>query len=211
MKRRPEREIILDKLRETVESCQACVLRKNCERSVMGDGNPFAEIMFVGANPSFSGGNITGKNFTGVSGRRFFSHLADEGIDREECYVTNVLKCAAYINSLSETQVERSLTACRSHFLAELSLIKPRTVIILGTTPFYAIMNIFGCNSEKFRPGDCIAFEDFDAFMMNHPSYYINHGHEEEMKDHVAALKKYLAWRVGQTKSRPRHIIQANT
>jgi DNA polymerase len=176
----------------------------------MGDGNPFAETMFVGANPSFSGGNVTGKNFTGVSGRGFFAYLADQGIDREECYVTNVLKCAAYINSLSEKQIDKSLQACRSHFLAELSLVRPRTVIALGNTPFLAITYIYGCSSEKFRPGDCIAFEDFDLFVMNHPSYYINHGHLEEMHTHVAALKKYFRWREGQTPVKPRHIKEVS-
>jgi uracil-DNA glycosylase len=151
MPRRAEKEIIIEKLRETVESCQACVLRKGCDRSVMGDGNPFAETMFVGANPSFSGGNITGKNFSGVSGRGFFAYLANQGIDREECYVTNVLKCAAYLNSLSEKQTARSLEACRSHFLAELGIVRPRTVVALGFTPFIAIAEIYGCSSEKFR------------------------------------------------------------
>ena len=196
---RTEKEIILDKLKESVDQCKACALRQGCDRTVTGDGNPWADIMFVGANPSFSGGNVTGKNFTGVSGKKFFTYMSEQVIDREECYVTNVLKCAAHLDAISEKQTERSLIACRSHFLAELNIIRPHVVVTLGRLPFMAITEIMGCTIEKFIPGDCIDFKEFDLFIMNHPSYYLNHGHEEDMKRHVGALKKYFRWRENAT------------
>lgn len=79
-------------LEEACENCQKCPLGQLRNKVVLERGNRQAKLMFVGEAP---GGreDETGIPFVGPAGQLFDRYLAAVGIDREEVYVCNILKC----------------------------------------------------------------------------------------------------------------------
>src|SRR4051812_15302418 len=78
-------------LRNRARHCEACPLYKNATQTVFGEGPVNAEIVFVGEQPGDQG-DRAGKPFVGPAGRILDRALADAGIDRAKCYVTNAVK-----------------------------------------------------------------------------------------------------------------------
>lgn len=81
-----------------------------------------------------------GQPFIGASGRLFFRLLAEEtGIERDECFVTNVVKCRPPANRTpSTTEIE----TCRPWLDEQLSSVSPRVVVTLGLVAARAVFGI---------------------------------------------------------------------
>ncbi len=78
-----------------------------------------------------------GAPFIGASGRFFFSLLKDEtGLSREECYVTNVVKCRPPVN---RTPTPSEIETCRPWLIQQLDRVAPRFILTLGNTAGRAI------------------------------------------------------------------------
>src|SRR3954471_10633457 len=81
----------LPQLREEAAGCKACELWKTGTQTVFGEGPASAEAMFVGEQPGDQE-DKAGRPFVGPAGKLFDKALADAGIDRDQGYVTNVVK-----------------------------------------------------------------------------------------------------------------------
>jgi DNA polymerase len=78
-----------------------------------------------------------GEPFIGRSGRLLFQLLSEEaGVEREECFVTNVVKCRPPAN---RTPTRQELATCRPWFLEQLEDCAPRVVLALGNTAARAV------------------------------------------------------------------------
>lgn|SRR5580700_8428485 len=81
----------LSEIRQAAAVCKACDLWKNATQTVLGEGKPGAVYMMVGEQPGDSE-DRKGHPFIGPAGRVLANALAEAGIDREDVYVTNVVK-----------------------------------------------------------------------------------------------------------------------
>lgn len=133
----------LDGLAAAVRTCRACPLWQPATQAVPGEGRPDARIVVVGEQPGDEE-DLTGRPFTGPAGRLFDRALADAGIDRGDCYVTNAVKHFKF-----EQRGKRRLhvrasaaeqRACRPWLERELSLLAPRAIVCLGATAASALM-----------------------------------------------------------------------
>lgn len=116
------------KLHKKYHTLSRCVLKKTAIQPVFGDGNPNADIVFIGEAPGKKE-DETGKPFVGAAGKFLAEMLAMIKMKREDIYITNIVKYRPPNNrdpELSEKQ------ACANWLHAELATIKPKLIVFLG-------------------------------------------------------------------------------
>lgn len=89
---KPLRTEPLDELRLDIVACSRCELGTERRNAVPGAGGSNARIMLIGEAPG-QNEDATGEPFVGKAGQRLDEWLAKVGIDRDDCFTTNVLKC----------------------------------------------------------------------------------------------------------------------
>lgn len=132
----------LNKIREVAAGCTACPLFRNATQTVFGEGPRNAEIVFVGEQPGDQEDRV-GHPFVGPAGQLLSRAMEEAGIDREKCYLTNVVKHFKWEprgkRRLHQTPNAQDVAACRPWMEAELSIIKPGILVCLGATAAKAI------------------------------------------------------------------------
>jgi DNA polymerase len=127
----------LTELREAAASCTGCPLYEPATQTVFGDGPRAATIMLIGEQPGDQE-DQAGEPFVGPAGRLLDKALAAAGIDRDACYVTNAVKHFKYKPAergkrrIHQTPSRTEVVACRPWLLAELTLVRPAIVVLLG-------------------------------------------------------------------------------
>jgi len=132
----PERPTLL-KLREAAAGCKACPLWKTGTQTVFGEGERTAKVMFVGEQPG-NDEDLQGKPFVGPAGKLLDQALEEAGINRDEVYVTNMVKHFKW-ESKNKRRIHkkpnaREIAACRPWLEAELEVVQPEVLVCLGAT-----------------------------------------------------------------------------
>jgi uracil-DNA glycosylase family protein len=133
----------LEELRKAAAGCTACDLYKTGTQVVFGEGPEDAEAMFVGEQPGDQEDKL-GRPFVGPAGKLLDKALADAGIDREQVYLTNVVKHFKWVargkRRIHQKPAWSEVAACRPWFDAELEAVQPRVLICLGATAAQALL-----------------------------------------------------------------------
>jgi uracil-DNA glycosylase len=136
-------QLTLPALREAAAGCRACDLYKTGTQTVFGEGAEHAEIMFVGEQPG-DREDIEGKPFVGPAGRVLDEALNAAGIDRRRVYVTNAVKHFKWkpqgTRRLHQKPNAAEINACRPWLDAEIAVVKPRILVLLGATAAQALL-----------------------------------------------------------------------
>ncbi len=135
----------LTSLRRAARGCRACDLWKHATQTVFGEGPSTAAIMFVGEQPGDQE-DLAGHPFVGPAGRLLDEALIEAGINRDEVYVTNVVKHFKW--SPAERGKRRihkkprysEIHACRPWLDAELNAVKPQVLVCLGATAAQSLL-----------------------------------------------------------------------
>ena len=132
----PERPT-LPRLREAAAGCKACPLWKTGTQTVFGEGERAAKVMFVGEQPG-NDEDLQGKPFVGPAGKLLDQALQEAGINRDEVYVTNMVKHFKWEpkgkRRIHKKPNAREIAACRPWLEAELEVIRPEVLVCLGAT-----------------------------------------------------------------------------
>lgn len=177
----------LDELKKGCEACRKCALGSSRKNSVFERGSRQAKLMLVGEAP---GGkeDETGIPFVGAAGQLLDKYLAAVGIDREEVYICNILKCRPPQNRdpLPEEQ-----EACMDHLRAQVRQVKPRMIVCLGRiaamrliSPDYKITKEHGVFQKK---------GNFLITAVYHPSALLRDPSKKEdmLKDMLRIAEEY--------------------
>src|SRR5919106_1593412 len=125
----------LESLRAAARSCQGCDLYKNATQTVFGEGPKDAAVMLVGEQPGDME-DRQGHPFVGPAGRLLDKALVETRIPRDEVYVTNAVKHFKWIwrgkRRLHQKPAIRQVTACKAWLEAEVEVLRPKIVILLG-------------------------------------------------------------------------------
>ncbi len=113
---------------DVVAGCTKCALAEGRTQVVFGSGSPSAELMFVGEAPGFHE-DKQGVPFVGAAGKLLSKLLAGIGIERNEVYIANVVKCRPPGN---RNPLPEEIEACEGHLFRQIELIQPRLVATLG-------------------------------------------------------------------------------
>ena len=118
----------LDVYAAQTATCTRCVLSEGRTQVVFGNGDPNADLMFVGEAPGFHE-DKQGIPFVGQAGKLLDQLLGGIGLTRENVYVANVLKCRPPGN---RDPMPDEIEACESHLFRQVELIQPKVVATLG-------------------------------------------------------------------------------
>jgi len=133
----------IDQLRSEAARCQACDLYKEATQTVFGEGAEHSRLMLVGEQPGDQE-DIQGHPFVGPAGRVLERGLDEAGIDRRRVYVTNAVKHFRFTRRgkrrLHEKPNASQVRACRPWLEAEIEVVKPRLLVLLGATAAQAVM-----------------------------------------------------------------------
>jgi uracil-DNA glycosylase len=133
----------LTALREASSSCRGCELWRLGTQTVFGEGRKAAAAMFVGEQPGDQE-DRSGRPFVGPAGRLFDEALAEAGIDRSAAYVTNAVKHfkwqARGKRRIHQKPNAAEVAACRPWLEAEISVVQPRVLVLLGATAAQSLL-----------------------------------------------------------------------
>jgi len=138
----PDR-LSLRAVRAAAETCRGCPLYADATQTVFGDGKLTSEVMLVGEQPGDQE-DLAGEPFVGPAGKLLDQALEEAGIDRSQTYVTNAVKHfkwkARGPRRIHDKPTWTETTACRPWLEAELTLVKPRALDLLGATAAQSLL-----------------------------------------------------------------------
>lgn len=133
---RQEKQKKLTQIARRIASCEVCTeLCRSCINPVPGEGDPEADIMFVGEAPGAQEDRL-GRPFVGASGKFLVEMLENIGLRREDVFITSILK---YRPPGNRDPKPDEIQASLPYLLEQIEVIDPRLVVFLGR---YS-MNIF--------------------------------------------------------------------
>lgn len=157
-------------LAEQVAVCTACGLHRGRTRTVFSRGSPGAEVAFVGEGPGFHE-DREGIPFVGKAGKLLDRMIAAMGLESEQVYVCNVVKCRPPDN---RTPLPEEAAACGPYLREQLLCVSPRVVVALGR----CAADWFGGPERGWR-GTWIQWESIPVMATYHPAYLLRN---EEQK-----------------------------
>ena len=177
----PERAS-LKSLREAAANCRGCHLWRYATQTVFGEGMKKSRVVFVGEQPGDKE-DRAGRPFVGPAGRELDRALEAVGIDRDEVYVTNVVKHFAFDERgkrrMHRTPKRFEIDACKPWLEEELRQVKPDALVLLGATAAKALLgSSFRITRERGRPLDSDLAELVVATA--HPSSILRQRSDEE-------------------------------
>ena len=116
-----------EELEKSIENCHQCKLGKTRQNIVFGVGNTKAKIMFIGEGPG-ADEDRTGTPFVGRAGKLMDMAFQAVGINREEVYIANVVKCRPPANRNPEAD---EAVACLNYLRNQVVLVKPEIIVLL--------------------------------------------------------------------------------
>ncbi len=118
----------LNELSVTASDCHLCGLAKTRNRVVFGVGNPHADVVFIGEAPGRDE-DIKGEPFVGRAGQLLDRMLGGIGLDREQVYIMNTIKCRPPNNRNPHVE---EVQACNLWFEQQLEILAPKVICLLG-------------------------------------------------------------------------------
>jgi uracil-DNA glycosylase len=125
---RGERHAALEQIASEVLDCTRCRLHEGRTRAVPGEGDPDTEVVFVGEGPGFNE-DREGRPFVGRAGGLLVRLLGSIGWQREDVFITNVVKCRPPDNRDPQPD---EIAACAPYLRRQLAALDPAVVVTLG-------------------------------------------------------------------------------
>lgn len=152
----------LPRLQQAVQACRGCELYADATQGVMGDGPSSASLMLIGEQPGDKE-DLAGEPFVGPAGQLLDQALTSAGIDPATVFRTNAVKHFRFSGTRGKQRIHQApsrahVVACQPWLLAELELVHPRGVVLLGAT---AGQSVFGASYRVHQArGQRLAWPD---------------------------------------------------
>ena len=135
----------MKKITISVENCKKCNLYKTRNKPVVGNGSLDAKILFIGEAPGYNE-DLQGKPFVGKAGEILDELLESIGLQRDEVYIANILKCHPTRN---RNPLKNEIEACTEHLDKQIKIIQPKIIVPLGNFASSFIFEKFGLKYDK--------------------------------------------------------------
>jgi uracil-DNA glycosylase family 4 len=123
-----DRAAALERLRGEVLPCTKCELSGSRTNTVFGEGNPQADVVFIGEAPG-ADEDAQGRPFVGKSGQLLTKIIGAIGFGRDDVFICNILKCRPPQN---RDPLPVEVAACEPHLKRQLAILQPRLICCLG-------------------------------------------------------------------------------
>lgn len=161
----------LQKIAKDLVNCKRCRLHKGRTNIVFGEGNPKADLVFVGEAPGEKE-DESGKPFIGRAGKLLTKMIESIGLTREDVFICNVVKSRPPENRNPE---DDEIQACSPFLFRQLDVIKPKVVVTLGKFAAQTLLQtdtpISQLRGEKFPYRGAKLIPTFHpAYLLRNPS-----------------------------------------
>ena len=164
---RPELDKMqLDELAATVAECTLCDLHKNRHKSVFGDGNRHAELMFIGEGPGRDE-DEQGIPFVGKAGQLLTKMIIAMQFTREEVYIANIVKCRPPEN---RNPTDEEAGKCLPYLNRQIDIVRPKVIVLLGAVPLKYLLGLSGITRIR---GTWYEYKGIKVMPTLHPAYIL--------------------------------------
>jgi DNA polymerase len=179
----------LDQLKAEVGRCTRCDISAARTNVVFGEGNPNAEIIFIGEAPGFHE-DIQGRPFVGRAGNLLTKMIEAMGYNRKDVYIANIIKCRPPENRNPNPDEAAN---CIPYLHAQIGFIQPKVIVALGSIALNHLLNR-NIGISKIRG----IFQDYKGIPLMptfHPAYLLRNPAKkkeawEDLKQVMASLGK---------------------
>ncbi len=178
--------ITLEYLQEKLKEWKGCELAATA-RPVLGEGNPHAEVMFIGEAPGQREDEL-GRPFVGAAGQFLDELLTSIGLQRGDVNISNVVK---YRPPQNRDPTPEEKEQCMPWLMAEIALIQPKVIVPLGR---HALGHFFNNVTITEAHGKPLTLTDrVTIFPIYHPAAALHNGNlRQSLFDDFKALRKFL-------------------
>jgi DNA polymerase len=156
-----------DMLEAEVRACTKCGLHVTRTQAVFGTGNRRAQWMFVGEAPG-ADEDAQGEPFVGRAGQLLNAMITAIGLEREEVYIANVIKCRPPNNRDPQAgEVEQ----CEPYLIRQIELIRPRLIVALGRHAAHSLLKT-DLALARLR-NQRLSYQDIPLIVTYHPAYLL--------------------------------------
>ena len=155
------------KIREDIGDCTRCKLHKGRNKIVFGDGNPKAQLVFVGEAPG-ADEDKQGIPFVGRAGKLLTQMIEAMGLQRQDVYICNVVKCRPPGNRKPE---DDEVSTCSPYLLRQLDTIAPKVLVCLGAVAAQTLLET-DRGISQFR-GEWLEWRGHKLMATYHPAYLL--------------------------------------
>ncbi len=162
---------ILRSIREDIGDCTRCKLHKQGRKQIVfGVGNPNADLMFIGEAPG-ADEDTQGEPFVGRAGQLLTNMIKAMGLQREDVYIANIIKCRPPGNRTPERD---ECETCSPFLMRQIEAIKPKVIVALGAVAAKTLLALSASMMElrgswfDFR-GTKLAVTYHPAFLLRDP------------------------------------------
>jgi len=165
--------LALEDLNWQIYGCRKCRLWQGAKHSVPGEGPLNAKVMLIGQNPG-ANEDAVGRPFVGRSGKFLNKVLAENGLKREDLFVTSIVK---HVSPRNRKPLPDEVAACLPYLIIQINLIKPKIIVLLG-------------QSAKETP----RYEGIEYMEVIHPSAAMRFNKmKDKFREQVAELAERIA------------------
>ena len=154
-------------IQEDLGDCTRCKLHKTRKTIVFGDGNPNAQLVFVGEGPG-ADEDEQGLPFVGRAGKLLTQMIEAMGLQRKDVYICNVVKCRPPQNRQPEPD---EVKECAPFLFRQIDTIAPKVIVCLGATAAQTILQT-NRGISHFR-GEWQEFRGRKLLATYHPAYLL--------------------------------------
>jgi uracil-DNA glycosylase len=154
-------------IRDFIGDCTRCKLSKGRTKIVFGAGSPKARLMFVGEGPGRDE-DLSGEPFVGRAGKLLTDMIKAMGLQREDVYIANIVKCRPPEN---RQPAHDEVEACSPFLMRQIDVIRPQVICTLGNTPTQTLLQTTQ-GISKFR-GQWFDFRNTRLLPTYHPAYLL--------------------------------------
>ncbi len=155
------------KVRGDLGECTRCKLHGTRHTIVFGDGNPKAELVFVGEGPG-ADEDAQGLPFVGRAGKLLTQMIEAMGLQRKDVYICNVVKCRPPGNRQPE---EDEVSTCSPFLFRQIDVIAPKVIVCLGAVAAKTLLQT-NRGISQFR-GEWLEFRGRKLLATYHPAYLL--------------------------------------
>jgi len=163
-----------------VSACTKCRLCRNRTLAVPGEGPSTSRIMLVGEAPGKKE-DISGRPFVGQAGRILEKALASAGLERDEVFITSVVKCRPPGN---REPMADEMEACRDYLRRQADALRPSVVILLGRVAQLGVTGMKG----NLQRGPAGGYRNAKLYVTYHPAVAL-HGRPQLLEALSADLR----------------------
>ena len=176
-----------DELEKCAKVCTLCDLSKTRTHVVFGSGNSNSQLLVIGEAPG-QNEDLQGLPFVGRGGQLLTNMLRSIGLDREQIYIANILKCRPPQNR-DPNPIE--VATCTPYLLQQIELLQPKIILAVGRIAAQFLLNTDEAMA-KLR-GQEFRYHDTPLLVTYHPAYLLRAPREKRKSwDDMLRLQTYL-------------------